>query len=83
MLNEKGYNEGVGAGCLAEYFRDQSNGRLNIQFDVYGPFKVTQTAGGHGSSYFGVDVMRDAVKQLCDTEKTDFSIYDEGGREGE
>ena len=76
MLNEKGYNEGVGVGCLAEYFRDQSNGRLNIQFDVYGPFKVTQTAGGHGSSYFGVDVMRDAVKQLYDTEKTDFSIYD-------
>ena len=28
MLNEKGYNEGVGAGCLADYFRDQSNGRL-------------------------------------------------------
>ena len=52
MLNEKGYNEGVGVGCLADYFRDQSNGRLNIQFDVYGPFKVTQTAGGHGSSYF-------------------------------
>ena len=76
MFNEKGYNEGVGVGCLADYFRDQSNGRLNIKFDVYGPFKVTQKAGGHGSSYYGVDVMRDAVKQLCDTEKTDFSIYD-------
>ena len=79
MLNEKGYNEGVGAGCLADYFRDQSNGRLNIQFDVYGPFKVTQKAGGHGSSYYGVDVIQDVVKQLYDTDKTDFSIYDWNG----
>ena len=79
MLNEKGYNEGVGVGCLADYFRDQSNGRLNLQFDVYGPFKVTQEAGGHGSTYYGEDVMRDAVKLLYDTEKTDFSVYDWNG----
>ena len=79
MFNEKGYNEGVGVGCLADYFRDQSNGRLNIQFDVYGPFKVTQKAGGHGSSYYGVDVIKDVVKQLYDTDKTDFSVYDWNG----
>ena len=79
MLNEKGYNEGAGPGCLADYFRDQSNGRLNMQFDVYGPFKVTQVAGGHGKPYYGVDVMRSAGQLLCDAEKTDFSIYDWNG----
>ena len=79
MLNEKGYNEGAGAGCLADYFRDQSNGRLNMEFDVYGPFKVTQTAGGHGKHYYGTDIMTDAAKQLYGTEKTDFSIYDWNG----
>ena len=79
MLNEKGYNEGAGVGCLADYFRDQSNGRLNMQFDVYGPFKVTQAAGGHGSRYYGTDVMIDAAKQLYDTETTNFSIYDWNG----
>lgn len=80
VFNEKGYNEGVGVGCLADYFRDQSNGRLNLQFDVYGPYKVTQSAGGHGSRYYGTDIMLAAAKQLYDTEKTtDFSIYDWNG----
>ena len=79
VLNEKGYNEGVGVGCLADYFRHQSNGRLNLQFDVYGPFKVTQSASGHGSSYYGTDIMQAAAKQLYDTEMTNFSIYDWNG----
>ncbi|MBQ4209983.1 MAG: hypothetical protein II658_03145, partial [Prevotella sp.] len=37
LFNEKGFNQGVGVGCVADYFRDQSNGQVNIQFDIYGP----------------------------------------------
>jgi M6 family metalloprotease-like protein len=79
VFNEQGYNEGVGLGCMADYFRDQSGGRLNFQFDVYGPYKVSQTAGGHGKGYYGTDVMTAAVKLLNETESTDFAIYDWDG----
>lgn len=79
VFNEPGYNEGAGLGCMVDYFRDQSNGRLNFQFDVYGPYQVTQQAGGHGQHYYGTDAMSEAVKQLYDTEQTDFSIYDWDG----
>ena len=75
LFNEKGFNKGYGLGCVADYFRDQSGGRLNMQFDIYGPFKVNKSAGGHGSSYYGEDAMRSALQQLYETETTDFSVY--------
>ena len=79
ILNEKGYNEGVGLGCVADYLRDQSEGRLNIKFDIYGPVKVEKKAGGHGDPYYGDDILKEAIKKLCETETTDFSIYDWDG----
>lgn len=44
IFNEPGYNEGSGPGCIADYFREQSGGLLNLQFDVFGPYKVSQNA---------------------------------------
>ena len=44
IFNEEGYNEGVGKGCVADYFREQSGGRCNLQFDIYGPVKVSGKA---------------------------------------
>jgi hypothetical protein len=44
-----GFNKGQGKGCVADYFRDQSLGILNLQFDVYGPVKVSQQARYEGS----------------------------------
>ena len=79
IFNEPGYNEGVGMGCVADYVRDQSGGRLNVKFDIYGPVKVDLKAGGHIGTYYGENILRAAVKQLCETEKTDFSIYDWDG----
>ena len=79
VFNEEGYNEGAGLGCMADYFREQSGGRLNMQFDIYGPFKVSQSAGGHGTGYYGTDVIADAIQLLNATETPDFSIYDWDG----
>ena len=76
LLNEKGYNDGVGPGCLADYIRDQSGGRANIQFDIYGPVQVSEKAGGHQREYMGRPIISEALKKLCETVKTDFSIYD-------
>ncbi len=44
IFNYNGYNQGLGKGCVAEYFRDQSNGLFNLSFDVYGPVKVDTLA---------------------------------------
>lgn len=79
LFNEHGYTEGKGLGCVADYVRDQSGGRLNLQFDIYGPVKVKSDAGGHGSRYFGDDIQREAIRKLSETETTDFSIYDWDG----
>lgn len=77
IFNERGYNEGVGLGSVADYFRDQSEGRFNVKFDIYGPVKVDLKAGGHrANTYYGDDLQKEAIKKLCETEKTDFSIYD-------
>ncbi len=76
VFNERGYNEGVGIGCVADYVRDQSGGRLNVKFDIYGPVKVDLKAGGHSGTYYGESILKEAVKLLGETEQTDFSIYD-------
>ena len=41
MFNASGYNLGKGPGCVADYFRDQSRGLFNIQFDIIGPVKLS------------------------------------------
>lgn len=79
LFNEKGFNMGYGFGCAADYFREQSGGRLNLQFDIYGPIKVDNSAGGHGANYHGLDILESALSQLYKTEQTDFSIYDWNG----
>ena len=77
LFNESGFNEGAGVGCVADYFRDQSSGRLNLQFDIYGPVKLdTIAAGGRMYDVFGNDAVNAAAAKLCETETTDFSIYD-------
>ena len=79
LFNEKGFNNGMGPGCVADYFRDQSEGRVNLQFDIYGPIKVSEKAGGHKGIYFGNMAIREACEKLCETEQTNFAIYDWDG----
>ncbi len=78
ILNEEGYNEGAGKGCAADYFREQSGGRCNLQFDIYGPVKVSSNARRQGLNY-GEVVIREAMEILCKTEGTDFTKYDWDG----
>ena len=79
VLNEPGYNEGYGVGCAADYYRDQSGGRFNLQFDVYGPIKVSVSAK-NGKNNYGDDAMKEVLKKLGDiAPDVDFSIYDWDG----
>ena len=69
---EPGYNEGFGPGCVADYFRDQSGGQFNLQFDIYGPIKVSVKAKS-GDNY-GDDAMKEALAILRTTAEEDFSL---------
>lgn len=44
LFNYAGFNKGKGPGCVADYYREQSGGILNLQFDVFGPYKISQIA---------------------------------------
>ena len=82
MLNGKGYNQRQGKGCMAEYFRDQSNGMLNLQFDVYGPYQVSQKAQPYANpdgntTNYGRDALVEATNLfLAENPDIDFSQYD-------
>ena len=78
MFNEPGFNEGYGQGCVADYFRDQSGGLFNLQFDIYGPIKVSISAKGSYSNY-GFNAMEEALAALDALTTQDFSVYDWNG----
>lgn len=79
LLNEPGYNEGHGQGSVADYFRDQSNGLFNVQFDIYGPVKVSEDAKVGSKDKYGDDAMKEAMSILNDSLDVDFTIYDWDG----
>ena len=73
LFNEDGfeYSNGLGKGSVAEYFRDQSNGKFNVHFNVYGPIRVNHSYQtlGDGQSAFS-----DAAQKAIDSLHVDFSV---------
>ena len=80
LFNEQGYNEGVGPGCVADYFRDQSGGLCNLQFDITGPYRVSGKAKKKSTNSYGDDDILEAIKML-DADKPDMDCkpYDWDG----
>lgn len=76
LFNMRGFSERGVPGSVADYFRDQSNGLFNIQFDVFGPIKVNKRM--RDTSY-GEAAFRMAAQQLVDSLDIDFSLYDWDG----
>ena len=85
IFNEPGYNKRNGAGCVADYFRCQSGGLLNMKFDVFGPYKVSSKAQPYDSPTesthnYGASQMVEATKTfIAENPGTDFSLYDWNG----
>lgn len=85
ILNKPGYNEGKGAGCVADYYRAQSGGLFNLEFDIYGPYKVSQKAQPYdeptsSTKNYGHDAMHEATQQfVAEHPEIDFSQYDWNG----
>lgn len=85
VFNEPGFNERNGKGCVADYFRDQSNGKCNLEFDVFGPYQVSQKAQPYenpnaNTKNYGTASMREATQMMLAANPTlDFSVYDWNG----
>lgn len=77
LFNYPGFNKGAGAGCVADYFRDQSGGVLNMKFDVYGPVTVDSCAKKNGT--YGGSTFRKATQLVINADAPDFSLYDWNG----
>ena len=74
------YN-GVNFGSIGQYFRDQSDGKYNLQLDVYGPVTLDNNYAYYGEDYqeegndrYSGNVIIEACKKM-DSE-IDFSQYD-------
>lgn len=77
LFNEEGYNEGYGPGCVADYFREQSGGLLNLQFDIVGPCRVDETAKSSTSFNYGDDAIKQAFSILfAERPDMDYKPYD-------
>ena len=64
LFNVNGFNQGRGVGCVADYFRDQSEGLFNLKFDIFGPVEVNESHKMDSDSNYGKSAFRKAVNTL-------------------
>jgi hypothetical protein len=85
LFNESGFNDGNGPGCVADYYRDQSEGMLNLKFDIYGPVKVSTKAQPYdkpteNTKNYGRESFTEALQKLITAyPDIDYSVYDWNG----
>ncbi len=81
QLNLEGYSVSGATGSAHDYFADSSNGLFDGQFDVYGPYTLSQDRSYYGGNTdSGNDAYPDKMVEegvaLADADGVDFSIYD-------
>lgn len=80
LFNENGFSDYGGTGSVRDYFTDQSNGKFDIHYDVFGPVTLAGKRSYYGSNNsFGDDsnpegMVREAAELLKN--EIDFSQYD-------
>jgi M6 family metalloprotease-like protein len=85
LFNEPGYSERYSKGCIADYYREQSGGLLNLSFDVYGPITVHQKAQPYDepdarTRNYGRESFVEATKKVIDaTPDINWKQYDWNG----
>lgn len=50
IANEEGFSEGKFKGSMADYFKAQSGGKFELDFDVVGPVTVSEKASYYGTN---------------------------------
>ena len=84
FFNEPGYSDNGMAGSVNDYFYAQSYGKLDIDFDVVGPFTTANAMAYYGqhsdndSDRRAAEMVAEAVDAAADT-GVDFSKYDWDG----
>ena len=83
MTNEKGFLSGRFNGSIHDYFYDQSNGLLDLHFDVVGPVTLSHETKYYGANdNDGIDLRAgEMIAEACMLIKdsVDFSLYDWDG----
>ncbi len=80
-LNKEGYSVEGAVGSARDFFYTNSHGQFDGQFDVYGPYTLSNTRAYYGANDSSGNDARpsymvyDAVS-LADKDGVDFSIYD-------
>lgn len=80
LFNQKGYSTNGATGCVAEFFSDNSFGKMSLTVDVAGPYTVSQTMSYYGGNNSDdqdshPDVMVAEAVALANAD-VDFSQYD-------
>ena len=55
IANEEGFSQGNFKGSMSDYFKKQSGGQFELDFDVVGPVTVSENASYYGSNDSGGD----------------------------
>lgn len=81
LLNERGYSANGGTGSARDYFIASTDSQYMPKFDVYGPYRLSNTVAYYGTDGNGrIDLRIDeAVKEACLKAKeagVDFTQYD-------
>jgi M6 family metalloprotease-like protein len=84
MLNQEGYSLNGSVGSARDYFMDQSYNKFQPEFDVVGPYTVSQKMSYYGANdpTTGYDTKPEVmVKEACQKANSDvnFSDYDWDG----
>ena len=84
IANEENFSEGKFKGSMADYFKAQSRGKFELDFDVVGPLTVSQNASYYGENDENDNDMHsgqmvcEAVK-LAKEQVSDWTPYDWDG----
>lgn len=80
LLNETGYSTNGGTGSARDYFTASSDSLFQPQFDVYGPYTLSQGYAYYGANQNGS--VSDMISEACNLAHAagvDFSQYDTNG----
>ena len=83
IMNEEGYSEGSFKGSVADYFKAQSAKQFELNFDVVGPYTMSQKQSYYGKNdSYGNDMNAEQmIKEACEQadSEVNFADYDWDG----
>lgn len=77
MLNKEGYSANNALGSVNEFYRDNSHGKFDPVFDVYGPVNIQQPHAQYGNNYGSAAAAKafNLAVSMLDSQ-IDFTKYD-------